>query len=113
MMGVHDRHIFYLNGPLIKLRELAQSTIRFLDLFRETPELLKAHPLGICGNDECREIFAKAKPGRKFCSDRCREQFWRKNKLKSDPNYYSRNAKDARKAKKKMKKASIRRKVRE
>jgi hypothetical protein len=103
--------VHYLSPAVDMLRKLAELTIDFTDLFLKTPALLKTHPLGICARHECGELFVRVKPRKKFCSDACREQSWRKAKVDSAPGYYSKKAQEARQAKKMQKKASIRSKT--
>ncbi len=101
---IGGRVIRYLepDSELESLRSLAEQLVRYLSLFRETPQLMDAKPIGICAWAECRGLFRKGKTDARFCSSKCRELDFRKKRGKE---YYRQKARKARDAKRRLRKA--------
>ncbi len=85
------RHLFPKMPPH---RVAAEYLILYFDCFKETPELAKHKPIGLC--PACDTLFVKGRSDQEYCSDACRFGQWRDGKKEKDQDYFAKRARDRR-----------------
>lgn len=95
--------IFYLEPrqAAASARHVVEMLLEYLEYFKWYPQFQS--PLAVCGRPGCASLFVKKKSHARFCSPRCKEAAWRRQKKQSEPRYYADKKRDERRIAKKQK----------